>query len=241
MLLKLIARTFSCAFILLALSMTVIAERVISEGFISTAQAQSSKAAQLPERARDFVTMAPAELFYTEDEMSEEAKANLVKGGFKRTRSFNCSSWGVAAESSDRIVLQSCSDSWVVVQLYRDTGSHKGKRVIAAVNSVRSSGRASDLELFSVSGVGDTFKPLGQQERAALGIESLTEDDFVANEDRFPAGDAQPVGLTLSDSGELVAEPQSWMDPRWEARRQLFENRFVWRGERFERLKTRAK
>jgi hypothetical protein len=234
--LKVIARTLSCIYISLALCLSVFSEVAFSE-----AQAQSSKAARLPERARDFVAMAPAELFYTEDEMSEEAKAKLVKGGFKRTKSFNCLAWGVASESRNRIVLQICSDSWVVVQLYHDTGSHKDKRVIVAVNSVRSSGRASDLELFSVSGDGDSFKPMSQQERAALGVESLTEDDFLANEERFPVGEALPVGLTVSESGELVGELQTWMDPRWESRRQLFENRFVWRGERFERVKTKAK
>jgi hypothetical protein len=204
------------------------------------AEAENAKVGDVPESIRDFVAMAPAALFYTEDELSEEAKAALVKGGFKRTRSFNCSKWGVASESRERLVLQSCADSWVVVQLYRYSNPHKDKRVIVAINSVRSSGRAGDLELFIVTGRGDSFKPLSQQQRSEIGIDVLTEDDFVAVEERFPAGDAQPVSLTLAESGALIGELQTWMDPRWESRNQAFEISFVWRGQRFERVKKRV-
>jgi hypothetical protein len=184
---------------------------------------------------RDFVSSAPAELFYTEDEMSEEEKRVLVRGGFKKKVKFDCSAWGVAAESSDRIVLQYCADSFVVVHVFR--GLRDPKSALVAVSSVRASGRASDLTMFRASKGQKEFAPLTQQQLAELGVRELTENDFLKEAQRFSPGEAQPVRLALSDSGELHGELMTWMDPRWEDREQAYEVAFVWRQGSFEQVK----
>ena len=87
---------------------------------------------------RDFVAAAPAALFYTEDEMSENEKAALVKSRFK-SKTFDCSRWGVAAETDSCLVLKYCQDSSITVRSYRlPVGLDES---IIVVQSSRSSGR----------------------------------------------------------------------------------------------------
>jgi hypothetical protein len=69
-----------------------------------------------------------------------------------------------------------------------------------------------------------------------LGIEQLTENDFLKPEQRFPAHEAQVVGLELSDKGELQGRLETWMDPRWEHRSEAFSVKFVWSEGRFHKV-----
>lgn len=184
---------------------------------------------------RDFVKSAPANLFYTDDEMSSTEKDALVKGGFKRTSVFDCSSWGVSEESANRLVMQYCSDSSVTVHIYRDTAD--SDVVVVAVASVRASGKAGELSLFRISKDQGNFKPLSQQQLSDLGVVPLTENDFLRESERFPVGQAQPVKLSLSDNGDLKGELFTWMDPRWETRTQSFDVYFAWDGKKFSKSK----
>ena len=184
---------------------------------------------------RDFVKSAPANLFYTDDEMSSTDKDALVKGGFKRTSIFDCSAWGVSEEGADRLVMQYCSDSSVTVHVYRDTVDRDV--VIVAVASVRASGKAGDLSLFRIVKSHGDFKPLSQQQLSDLGIVPLTENDFLKDSERFPVGQAQPVKLSLGDNGDLKGELFTWMDPRWETRTQRFDVYFAWEGKKFSKSK----
>jgi hypothetical protein len=97
---------------------------------------------------RDFFVSAPAELFYTDDEMSEEDKAAVVKKGFKTVEEFNCTAWGVASESKDALTLKYCQDSEVVIRVFRIKDAPT--EPLVAVQSARSSGRAVDLAWFKV-------------------------------------------------------------------------------------------
>jgi hypothetical protein len=182
---------------------------------------------------RDFVSAAPADLFYTEDEMSAEEKQALVKSGFKKRDEFDCSAWGVAEETPDRLVLQYCADSSVTVQVYRDAPD--AKSVLVAVSSVRASGRAGNLSLFKATKDQKEFVALTDTQLREIGVLQLTENDFLKDAQRFPASEAQGVRLTLGEKGELRGEPDTWMDPRWEARQQAFEVAFVWGKGRFSR------
>jgi len=182
---------------------------------------------------RDFVSGAPADLFYTEDEMSAEEKQALVKGGFKKRDEFDCSAWGVAEETADRLVLQYCADSSVTVQVYRDVPD--AKSVLVAVSSVRAGGRASNLSLFKAAKDQKEFVPLTDAQLREIGVTQLTENDFLKDAQRFSASEAQGVRLTLGEKGELRGEPDTWMDPRWETRQQAFEVAFVWDRGRFSR------
>jgi|GEM_PF-3359269 len=182
---------------------------------------------------RDFVSAAPADLFYTEDEMSSEEKQSLVKGGFKKRDEFDCSAWGVADETPDRLVLQYCADSSVTVQVYRDAPD--AKSVLVAVSSVRAGGRAGNLSLFKAAKDQKAFVALTDAQLQELGVAQLTENDFLKEAQRFSASEAQGVRLTLGEKGELRGEPDTWMDPRWETRQQAFEVAFVWDKGRFSR------
>lgn len=184
---------------------------------------------------RDFIAAASAEFFYTDDEMSEDEKRSLVRGGFKKRVDFDCSAWGVAEESADRIVLQYCADSFVVVQVFRNSKDPKSSLV--AVHSVRASGRASDLKMFRASRGQREFVPLTQQQLVDIGVTALTENDFLRETQRFPPAEAQPVRLALSENGELQGELMTWMDPRWESREPAYDIAFVWRQDRFEQVK----
>jgi hypothetical protein len=182
---------------------------------------------------RDFLAAAPASLFYTEDEMSEEAKVALVTARVRKPDSFDCSEWGISAESLESLVLQFCADSAVTIRSYRATGQDKQSIVI--VESSRSSGRATDLSVYRFMKGQQTFTPLSAGELAQIGIEPITENDFLAPKDRFPQQDSQPVSLALTESGELEGRPVVWMDPRWQHRKAAFSVRFVWSEGRFKK------
>jgi hypothetical protein len=184
---------------------------------------------------RDFIKAAPPELFFTDDEMTKEQKDALVKGGFKRVPTFDCSAWGVSEESADRLMLQYCSDSSVTVHVYHNAADKDF--VLVAVSSVRSSGRAGELSLFKMMNGSGDFKPLTESDLGALGITGLTENDFLKETERFAVGQAQPVKLSLGEKGELKGELYTWMDSRWETRHQRYEVSFVWDGKRFSKLK----
>lgn len=182
------------------------------------------------------MSAAPADLFYTEDEMSEDEKRAMVKSGFKKRDEFDCSAWGVAEEKPDRLVLQYCADSSVTVQVYLE--SPDVKSAIVAVSSVRASGRAGNLSLFKAAKGQKEFMALTDAQMREIGLVQLTENDFLKDAQRFPASEAQGVRLTLGERGELRGEPDTWMDPRWESRQQAFEVAFVWGQGKFNRQNT---
>jgi hypothetical protein len=190
--------------------------------------------AQAESITREFFKAAPATLFYTEDEMSETDKEALIKGGFKKVRSFTCSGWGVAEESSSSLVLQYCADSSVTLRSYR--GSTQSEESVIVVQSSRSAGRANDLSVFRFRKGQHAFVALSQEELSKLGIEQLTENDFLEPEQRFPPHEAQVVRLELSEKGELQGRLMTWMDPRWEHRSEAFSVKFVWSDGRFKKV-----
>ena len=188
---------------------------------------------------REFFKAAPADLFYTEDEMSERDKAAVIKGGFRITKRFNCSVWGVAKETKDSLSLQYCDDSVVNVRVFRSNALLDD--AVVAVESSRSSGRASDLNFFRFKKGQQNFSPLTIEELKALGIEPLTENDFLDDSQKFAPGEDGAVRLVLNESGDLSGELMTWMDPRWEQRRQAYTVQFVWSGGQFVRRKERLK
>lgn len=187
---------------------------------------------------RDFVAAAPAALFYTEDEMSENEKAALVKSRFKRIKTFDCSRWGVAAETDSSLVLKYCQDSSITVRSYRlPVGLDES---IIVVQSSRSSGRANDISVFKFKRGQRAFEPLSSDKLAELGLEQITENDFLEPSQRFPPQEALPVGLELSEEGDLQGRPVTWMDPRWAHRREAFSVKFVWVDGRFKKVLEKA-
>jgi hypothetical protein len=194
--------------------------------------------AQAENVAREFFKAAPATLFYTEDEMSEEDKAALIKAGFTRAKSFDCSAWGVAEETSSTLVLQYCADSSVTVRSYRVPA--RPDESVIVLQSSRSSGHANDLSVFRFKKGQQAFVALLQEELSKLGIDRLTENDFLEPEQRFALDEARTVGLELSEKGELLGRLITWMDPRWEHRKEAFSVKFVWSEGRFKRVREKV-
>jgi hypothetical protein len=180
---------------------------------------------------RDFISAAPAVLFYTDDEMSEDEKRVLVKKGFKKRESFNCSEWGVERESKNLMVLKYCQDSEVSVRLFPVQGT--ASDVVVGVESSRASGRSVDLSWFKVSAGKSSFEPLTSDQLKQIGLEMLNENDFLAEPQRFPADQAEPAWLELTEEGTVGAFIHTWMDPRWEHRHKAFSITFNWDGSRF--------
>jgi hypothetical protein len=181
--------------------------------------------------ARDFFSAAPAEFFYTDDEMSENAKALIVKQGFRISKRFDCSAWGVAHERPEILTLKICEDSSVTVRAYRSGASHDG--TIVVVSSSRSSGRANDLQLYRFVKGQTKFAPLTQDELKQIGLETITEGDFLAETEKLPPGESDQIQLTLAENGDLLAEPITWMNPRWENLHVRRSIRFVWHDGHF--------
>jgi hypothetical protein len=193
-----------------------------------------------PLSPREFVRAAPAALFYTEDEMSEEEKKTLLQSMNPRRKKFNCSSWGISQENKERLVMQRCTDSRVIVQLYQNEADQQN--TLVAVASERGSGRSSELAFFTFSqGQKDPPQQLTEAQLQKIGLTPLTENDFLLDKERFPLAEAEPVPISLGDSGELIGNLDVWMNPRWEQRSQAYEVQFKWKNGRFERIATAVK
>jgi hypothetical protein len=182
---------------------------------------------------RDFFTSAPSELFYTDDEMSEEDKAAVLKKGFKKVEQFNCSAWGVAAESKDTLTLKYCADSEVIVRVYPVKDAPK--QPLVAVQSVRASGRAVDLAWFKVSGGPDSFAPLTEEQLKKFGLERPPAIDFMAKGNPLPEGGPPTINMELDDEGRVSSSIYTWMEPQWANQEPDFSFKFVWEGSRFTR------
>jgi hypothetical protein len=182
---------------------------------------------------RDFFTNAPAELFYTEDEMSEEDKAAVVKKGFKKAKDFECTAWGVASESKDALTLKYCEDSDVTVRVFPIKDSPKQPLVV--VQSSRSSGRAVHLEWFKVSQGAESFKPLTEEQLKQFGLERPQPSDFMAKGNALPEGAPPLVKMELDEEGRVSSFIHTWMEPQWEHKQPDFSFLFIWGGARFTR------
>jgi hypothetical protein len=178
---------------------------------------------------REFFVIAPASTFYTEDEMSDSDKEAIIKSRFKRTKSSSCTSWGVTEETSQSLTLGYCRDSFVRIYVYPSAG----RNPLVIVQSVRSSGRASDLGFFRVDGESKKIKSLSSTDLTTIGIEPVTENDFVREKDRVKESEAEPATLLLEDHGDLRAVVETWMNPRWTNRDIAYDVTFTWNGERF--------
>ena len=184
---------------------------------------------------RDFLAAAPAETFYTEDEISEHDKQKLLSAPFDPRTNFTCEAWAVAKESTSSLTVQICPDSFVRIQLYRAASGD----TIVAVESNRSSGRSFDLQFFQVSGESNALFKIDDERLKALGLEDVTENDLLGERDSFPPSGSERVFLSLDESGRPRATPRSWNDPRWEKRTVAFDVTFEWNGSRFHRSAVR--
>lgn len=184
---------------------------------------------------RDFLAAAPADTFYTEDEISEDEKRNLVRAPVVPGATFTCETWGIAKESPSSLTLQVCPDSFVRIQLYREASGD----AIVAVESNRSSGRSVDLQFFKVSGNSRVLSKIDDEGLKALGLNDVTENDLLEEKEAFPPGEAERVPLSMDESGRLQATLRSWNDPRWEWRTVAFDVTFEWNGARFHRSAVR--
>jgi hypothetical protein len=178
---------------------------------------------------RDFVTKAPARTFYTEDTMSESDKRAALHATFKRSNDSQCQSWAITEESSTSISLQVCPGSFVRVQLFHASSGD----TIVAVESNRASGQAVDLNFFKVASQTEAISKLTKEQRDALGLEEVTENDLLTDQMKFPAGTAERLNLGLDQGGRPTALVLTWMNPRWEGKSQAFDIFFEWDGSRF--------
>ena len=184
---------------------------------------------------RDFLAAAPAETFYTEDEMSEHEKQKLLSAPFDPGTNFTCEAWAIAKESPSSLTVQICPDSFVRIQFYPAASGD----TIVAVESNRSSGRSFDLQFFQVLGESNALSKIDDARLKALGLDDVTENDLLARSDRFPPGGSQRVFLSLDESGRPRATPRSWKDSRWKKRTVAFDVTFEWNGSRFHRSAVR--
>lgn len=180
---------------------------------------------------REFFAMAPASIFYTEDQMSDGDKAAIIKNGFKATTTFSCKAWGVAEETSQSLILRYCKDSFVRIRVYPTTGQD----TIVIVQSARSSGRASDLQFFRVSVGSKELSTIPADKLQTIGIEPVTENDLVTKENKFKEGEAESAHLLLDDDGRLRVNVDTWMNPRWAEREIAYDVVFDWSGDRFQK------
>jgi hypothetical protein len=178
---------------------------------------------------RDFLAAAPAETFYTEDEMSADEKQKVLRAPFDTETNVTCEAWAIVRESASALTLQLCPDSFIRIQLYREASGD----TLVAVESNRSSGRSFDLQFFQVSGQSNALSLIGDARLKALGLDDVTENDLLAERDRFAPGAAKRVFLSLDESGQPRATRRSWNDPRWEKRTVAFDVTFEWNGSRF--------
>ena len=181
---------------------------------------------------RTFFTAAPISTFYTEDEMSEADRASIIRTHFKPLAKFTCTQWGVAEETPTSLILKNCADSSVRIQLYPATSGDS----VVAVESSRSNGQAVDVAFFKVSS-GDVIKEISPSELSSIGVEPLTENDFLLEKDHFKPSENEAVRLYVEQDGSLHGMLNTWMNPRWEARDQAYSVALAWNGQRFEKNK----
>jgi hypothetical protein len=182
---------------------------------------------------RDFFASAPAELFFTDDEMSAEDKASVIKGGYKHVEEFDCSGWGVASESKDTLILKYCEDSDVTVRIFPVKDSPQ--EPLVAVQSSRASGRAVDLAWFRVAKGPDSFTPLKEQQLRQFGLERPQPIDFMAKGKTVPQGAPPLVKMELDQEGRVSSFIHTWMEPQWEHTQPDYSFVFIWDGARFTR------
>jgi hypothetical protein len=188
---------------------------------------------------RDFFAAAPANFFYTDDEMGEEDKAAIIKGGYKKKAEFDCSSWGVEKESKNELVLRYCPDSSVTIFVYNYANDPKSALVVAS-STRGSSGQANDLDFYRATKGQKEFTILSDKERIELGLTPLTDNDFLKESNRFPASEVEPAPFWLDDNGIVRALPHLWMNTRWEHKKIDFNIHFVWDQNRFKLVRTDA-
>jgi hypothetical protein len=200
---------------------TFLAPIMFMLSFSTTASAEYSP--------RDFLSQAPAETFYTEDSMTEDQKRAVLASAPNPPPTFNCEAWGIAEQSPNSLVLQICPDSFVRIQLFRQTSGD----TIVAVESNRSAGCAVDLTFFKVVGNTGAITKLSDGDLTALGLVQVSENDLLPEDMKFPSGKAEILKLGLDTAGRPTALVSTWMNPRWETKTQAFDIVFEWAGARF--------
>jgi hypothetical protein len=181
---------------------------------------------------RDFISQAPAEIFYTTDAMTENEKQGALRSYRQRSDIVECTAWGITEESPTALTLQRCPDSFIRIQLFRGVSGD----TIVAVESNRSMGRSCDLTFFNMASGTRMISEITEIHLQNLGLELVTENDLLTEEMKFPSGTARRLMLSLDETGCLWAKLWHWMDPRWETRTPAFDIVFRWDGSRFQKL-----
>jgi hypothetical protein len=186
---------------------------------------------------RELLSRAPTELFFTEDELTDADRHAALHSKPFKAAPFNCERWGISEESPSSLTLRICQDSFVRIQLFRETSG----TTIVAIESNRSSGRAVDLRFFRVAGSNQSLLLLSPTLLEALGLEEVTENDLLMENDRFPVEEAERVPLSLDEKGRPKATLVTWDDPRWAHRSASFDVIFEWNGARFTKRSVRLR
>ena len=186
--------------------------------------------------ARDFFMAAPAATFHTEVDMTEPEKALIIKNKFQPLADSDyskCLDWGVPEESPHTMELKSCFDSSIRIRVFN---SIPGPIVVAVCVSM---GQSSELDMYTVSLSEHTITNIPRDQLASIGIEKITENDFLSEESKFSESEALPAEIFMVHDGSIQAMVSSWMDPRWENKIITYDVSFVWDGVKFKKVRTK--
>ena len=77
---------------------------------------------------------------------------------------------------------------------------------------------------------GRIVKEIGPE---SLGIRTVKENEFLGPAQKIPEAQNEAVNLVVTKDGTVSAVPWTWMQPRWEQRKIVYQIWYAWEGTRF--------
>ncbi|NTW89121.1 MAG: hypothetical protein HGB26_08445 [Desulfobulbaceae bacterium] len=148
----------------------------------------------------------------------------------KRTKGDD--SWVLIHADSKLVSLRLCNtDDFIHVRAYSKSNGDV-LYLIATQRGTHGQTWAYDAQLYRLGEKSFINIKLKQ-----LGIAVPKENEFLPIGSQFRASENAATILSLESDGRLIAEPWTWMEPKWEHLRFAYEIYFEWNGNSFRKVK----
>ncbi len=190
---------------------------------------------------RDFFAGLSSEFIATEDELTPEEKAEILRSGPERndavcpTDGTSSGAWYVPerTETPTSMQLRTCNGSSVVLRIYRKTS---GGYIGAVISVMGNHGQTQTFRFFEVSAAGRVGTEVSME---SMGIQPVRSNEFLTKAQSFPADEDSTVPLFDVGDGSLEAEPWTFNEPSWNEKDIVRQIRFVWDGSQFRKRVNR--
>ncbi|WP_141099374.1 hypothetical protein [Pseudomonas nitroreducens] len=142
----------------------------------------------------------------------------------------------VKASEENFLYVRSCSEDQGAIFYTYKINPQKSIALFVSISGTH--GENQEFSFYSFS----ADKTISRRSLGDLGITEVRDNELLSSKQKFPSSQNRIVPFVFdTKNGAIKALPWTWMEPRWESKRIIFDIEYIWNGHSFEKKKVKIK